>query len=106
MSLQQFLLAKWASSAPKEAMRIPEAASWLTLRPFQPCPRAHSLSDCCQPRTCHTHEPPAEPRPPTARIAPHTALRASSIRDPTCCAGLEPARLPLLGRERSKALSG
>src|SRR5215475_10160316 len=103
MSLQQFLLAKWASSAPKEAMRIPEAASWLTLRPFQPCPRAHSLSDCCQPRTCHTHEPPAEPRPPTARIARHTALRAFSMREPSSSADLKPVWLPVLGREMSKA---
>ena len=83
---------------------MPEAASWLTRRPFQPCSSAHSFRDCCQPTTCHIHEPPAEPRPPTARVARQTTLRAFSIRDPGSSTDLNPPRLPILGRDMSKAL--
>src|ERR1700730_4241356 len=75
-------------------------------RPFQPCSSAHSFSDCCHPTTCHMHEPPAEPRPPTTRVARQTVLRAFSIRDPGSSTDLKPLRLPTFGRDMSKALSG
>src|SRR4051794_35801271 len=84
---------------------MPEAASWLTRRPFQPCSSAHSFNDCCHPTTCQTHEPPAERRPPTARVACQTTLRAFSIREPGPSIGLKPLRLPIFGRRDGKIIS-
>src|SRR5437763_12512021 len=69
----QFFYRMWCdSSAPKAAMRMPEAASGLTRRSLQPCSMAHSFNDCCQPSTCQRHEPAGEAMPPTAWIARHT----------------------------------
>jgi hypothetical protein len=57
---------KCASKAPSAAIRIPDAVSWLTRRPFQPCSMAHSFSERSQPTTCQRHDPAGEPSPPTA----------------------------------------
>jgi len=97
---------KWASSAPSAAIRIPEAVSWLTVRPPQPCSIAHSLSERSQPTTCHRHDPAGEPSPPTAKIARHTASRAASMRRAGPSASLPRVGPPSLGRDQSGARNG